>query len=310
MQSLQLPPGIRLQYFAEGAANIVYRMILPPDSPALSSASDPDDQQYGTGTPPPTEIAGPTWQSLLKGKLLRLRKDVATATSVAESQKAFEKNVKPSFRDDDLVEQTLVDLVPELISSCNEELRSMERAMTRSQKRHGVYLNVHEKYGLLVTDMSITGGKEVVLVEFKPKWLAQSPSAPRNAVRCRTCALRAMRNIKKEVSDPVAEAGFCPLDLVSPVKENVELAVQRIIDGDRLGEKTPSLKSRLLLFLFQCPLLVRLRDEQVRLDKKGPFVSESVDEEYLTAMTLRDCTMFLKVAVPHHALCYPVLMYT
>ena len=310
MQSLQLPPGIRLQYFAEGAANIVYRMILPPDSPALSSASDSDDQQYGCGTPPPTEIAGPTWRSLLEGRLLRLRKDVATATSVAESQNAFEKHVKSSFGDGDLVEQTLVDLIPEMISSCNEELRLMERAMTRSQKRQGVYLNEDEKYGLLVTDMSEKGGEEVVLVEFKPKWLTQSPSAPSDAVRCRTCALRAMRTVMKEVSDPITKAGLCPLDLVSPVKENVELAVQRIIDGGKLGENTPSLKSHLLSFFFQCPLLVRLRDEQVRLDKKGVFVSQTGGIEHLTAMTLRDCTMFLKVAIPYQALCCPVLTYS
>ena len=310
MQSLQLPPGVRLQYFAEGAANIVYRMILPPGSPALSSASDPNDQHYGSSTPPPTEIAGPTWRSLLEGKLLRLRKDVATATSVAESQYAFEKYIKSSFGDDDLVEQTLVDLVPELISSCNEELRSMERAMTRSRKRHGVYLNADEKYGLVVTDMSVAGSEEVALVEFKPKWLAQSPSASSNAVRCRTCALRAMRIVMKETSDPVAEAGFCPLDLVSPVRENVELAVQRIIDGGRFDEKMPSVKSRLLSFLFKSPLLARLRDEQIRLDKKGVFVSQTDDIEYLTAMTLRDCTVFLKVAVPYQALCGPVLMYS
>lgn len=47
-------------------------------------------------------------------------------------------------------------------------------------------------------------GKTDILCEFKPKWLSQSPDAPPNAERCRTCAIKQMRN------QPVT---WCPLQL-------------------------------------------------------------------------------------------------
>ena len=296
MQSLQLPPDIRLSFVAEGAANLVYRITLPPASPALSSDSYPDGNDYGAGTPPPSEISGSTWDSLLKGKLLRLRKDLPTVTSVAQGQETFEKYIKPCFKDEDLVEQTLVELPPGLVETCNEELKSMESTLKRPQKRRGVYLGLKEEYGLLVTDMSASDGKEVFLVEFKPKWLAQSPSAPANAVRCRTCALRALRSSKNSTSVTPGELSFCPLNLVSPMKEVIELVVRDIMpDAGCNADGRPSLQQHLLSFLYHCPLLIRLRDAQTRLDKKGVFSTTAEDVDYLAAMTLRDCTMFLKV---------------
>ena len=38
----------------------------------------------------------------------------------------------------------------------------------------------------------------MAMVEFKPKWLAQSPNAPADWVLCRTCAVRHMQSAKKQ----------------------------------------------------------------------------------------------------------------
>lgn len=46
-----LPQNTELTYLAEGAANIVYRISIRPLTPEPTLL-----EQYGTGTPPPTEI--------------------------------------------------------------------------------------------------------------------------------------------------------------------------------------------------------------------------------------------------------------
>jgi inositol-pentakisphosphate 2-kinase len=54
--------------------------------------------------------------------------------------------------------------------------------------------------------MSPTAGSSVT-IEVKPKWLAQSPTAPSNAIRCRTCALQVVKP-----KDP--KKYICPLQLL------------------------------------------------------------------------------------------------
>lgn len=46
-----LPTSANLEYLAEGAANVVYRISISTPSPGPSELD-----QYGDGTPPPTEI--------------------------------------------------------------------------------------------------------------------------------------------------------------------------------------------------------------------------------------------------------------
>ena len=41
-------------------------------------------------------------------------------------------------------------------------------------------------------------------------------------------------------------------------------------------------------------LLRQLRSYQVKLDQKGVLAGDVDDEDFLTAMTLRDCTLFVK----------------
>ncbi|KAF3901378.1 hypothetical protein ABW21_db0209592 [Orbilia brochopaga] len=88
--------------------------------------------------------------------------------------------------------------------------------------------------------LSRTGWRDLLTVEFKPKYLVQSPDAPPDWKLCRTCALRSMRsrplsnrstasaNSNLEAESPV----YCPLDLVSPNPARVRRAVEAIIHRD------------------------------------------------------------------------------
>lgn len=301
MQILELPPDIRLELLAEGAANIVYRLIFPPRSPTINSESYSEDEGYGPGTPPPTEIPMIRPVQLLKGKLLRLRKDLLTSTSVFDAQQAFEECIEPRFSKDDLVEQVLIRLPPGLVEICNKELRSMETEMIRPRKRRGVYLSSAEPYGIVVTDMSSHGHEDMLSIEFKPKWLAQSPSAPAGARRCRTCALRMMRianhrNTGKQVI--TSKESFCPLNLVSLDRVKVAATINDILGGSSCSESlSNSLSSRILDFMYQSPLLLSLKEQQVQLDSIGVFAVSNENIDFMIAMTLRDCTLFLKVRI-------------
>jgi inositol-pentakisphosphate 2-kinase len=45
------------------------------------------------------------------------------------------------------------------------------------------------------------------------------------------------------------------------------------------------------------PLLAQLKRLQVDLDKNGVFASNPEDKDFLTAMTLRDCSVFLHISL-------------
>jgi inositol-pentakisphosphate 2-kinase len=157
--------------------------------------------------------------SSIPDKLLRLRKDLPTTAPCAVAQESWLRLIAPLIDKDQLVVQELVEIPPGFINNLNEELREWERSKRsvrlmelRPAKRHGTYL-ADDKHGLLVTDMSnhgitVTADQRPLdesdlgfeceeVVQFKPKWLAQSPSAPENARRCRTCALRARSNSER-----------------------------------------------------------------------------------------------------------------
>lgn len=279
--------GLPLVYLAEGAANVVYRIRSLPLDP--STSADLSFESYGPNTPPPTEIEPLHMDPRLEGKLVRLRKKTSSTTPVAESQKHFDNMIKPLFPPENLVQQILFQPSKDLLKDCNARLREMENNGARPAKRHDFYLAEDETYGMLVTDMSCSDDS-YQFFEFKPKWLAQSPSAPLESKRCRTCALRAM----KKGSKP----GLCPLNLMD--KSNIVTAVCRIMGLDlrRLqdySDSTMEMLDRLRDFLLKDPLLRRLRQLQIDKDPNGVLKANIVSPDCLSAMTLRDCTLYLKV---------------
>ncbi|KAL9126199.1 MAG: hypothetical protein Q9217_004717, partial [Psora testacea] len=288
MLTLDLDPAIRLEYLAEGAANVVYRICTQAFSPSTASDARFESDGFGATTPPPTEIEPTPLPSPFQGKLVRLRKALSSTVPVVESHKHFEDLIAPLFPRANLVEQILFRPTPALLKDCNTKLRQMEAEGARSEKRLGIYLVEYEKYGCLITDMTCDTDSGYESLEFKPKWLTQSPNAPAQARRCRTCALRAMKRFQLGASNHWLP-GFCPLNLVSMDISKVEKAISHMLGKDLLR-----IQSTLAHFLNGNLLLMRLRELQLQLDPDGVLTAELTSPRFLAAMTLRDCTLFLK----------------
>ncbi|KAG4433533.1 hypothetical protein IFR05_010988 [Cadophora sp. M221] len=310
-----LPENAELQYLGEGAANIVYRICPPqPGTPPPTEL-----EEYGEGTPPPSEIEffegnSENW-SVLKNKLLRVRKGLPTTLPCADAQAAWETLIKPLLTPSHLVTQSLVSLRPGSVKTTyyhihalNTSLKAWENsrspaistqdAESRPSKRRGVYL-ADDEYGLLVTDMS---GPDVL--QFKPKWLAQSPSAPEGARRCRQCALVARKAALARSQGSAAKGkdgqegeggGFCPLDLLSENIDDVKRVASAILGPSASSETV----SRFASWVSKTDLLTRLRDVQVRMDGRGVLAARADDEnenrDLRVAMTVRDCSVFVRL---------------
>ena len=176
----------------------------------------------------------------------------------------------------------------------------MEEKGTRQEGRRGVFLDEEEGYGLLISDMSLEGYEgdgTCVCVEFKPKWLAQSPSAPKQAKRCRSCSLRAMR----EANGKVTRGAFCPYDLMGR-RADMSRAIDSIMkakwgkkpEENLMGDEC-SIHDRIVDALWRGNLLGTLHNLQIHLDGDGMFGGKVEGRDFLTAMTLRDCTLYIRV---------------
>ncbi|KAH6668961.1 inositol-pentakisphosphate 2-kinase [Halenospora varia] len=297
-----LPTSSVVEYLGEGAANIVYRFSIRYPTPPPSVIDS-----YEDGTPPPTELddGGEDYHAQLaalqvfESKLLRVRKNLPTTAPQAVAQENWLRLVKPLFDEDHIVDQCLVEIkTAKVIERLNKELegwekwpypikgslRSLDR---RPTKRHGIYL-ADDEHGLLVTDMT-PGELSEEVTQFKPKWLLPSPSAPPGSVRCRQCARVARLGAEMAKQDPpITPNRFCPLDLVSEYSRDVELVASQM-------ERSPAKAARLQRWLETNTVLPRLRDMQRKFDPEGIFKSDPTTEEFRLAMTLRDCTLFLRM---------------
>lgn len=300
---------IRLEYLAEGAANVVYRILPPNTDPSTTADLCSEPNGYDSDTPLPTEISPLQLDPRLQEKLIRLRKSLPSTALVADSQQHFENQIRPLFRSENLVEATLFHPSQSLLKACNTNLRFMEKNETRPLKRHKVYLVETEPHGCLMTDMSCSPDDPAFKsIEFKPKWLIQSPSAPAGARRCRTCALRAMKRAGTEKEN--SKAAFCPLNLVSIDRTKLSIFIDHILGfsphRNRNSDEENAVREHNLLikFLYKNPLLDKLRTLQLELDPEGVFKADLLSPKFLAAMTLRDCTLFLKVRISLLSRCF------
>lgn len=302
LQTIMLTLGlsdVQLVYLAEGAANTVYR--IQAAKPEIGADSDFESTTYGSLTPPPTEMEPLYLDPSLEGKLVRLRKNLSTTVPVAESYSHYKNIICPLFLEETLVQADIFQPTRDLLRECNADLREMEKADTRPPKRHGLYLAEDEKHGCLITDMSWIFDDSYNCFEFKPKWLIQSPSAPSGSRRCRTCALQAMKSTGEDVAK---KASFCPLDLVSDDRDKVANVVPHVLgprseeDSNDGKEQAENLRTRVVEFLYNNPLLHRLKQVQLDLDPVGVLKADLKSQNFLAAMTLRDCSLFLKVSMP------------
>lgn len=227
-----LPDDIQLSYLAEGAANIIYRFSIPLGHP---SAIDPK-------FPPQVD----------KTHLLRLRKGVDSAFKSLLTFVALQNTFYPLFSKELILDTYIIRIPRSLIERENLVLKEREASGDRLAKRAGLYLTrpssettpdgkleQYEHYGFLVEDMTPTASNEVgisrreVLIEFKPKWLLPSPTAPQGARRCRTCALKALKDSENGVAiigNGSPNPGYwCPFDLASGEPQRVRRAVKSIL---------------------------------------------------------------------------------
>ena len=338
---LQLPPRLdtpsqtipwpgsldpKLSYLAEGAANILYRVQTCPRLPDGFQKAIPTSLSQV----PKIELG-----------LLRLRKtplNDAEYNDVKAGHDLWRVFIAPHFAEENLVQQGLIELPGAVIGARNAELQGHDRDGTRVGKRSGVYLDARQEVGLLVTDMTIRGGvtgrelwdpryaEGLWALEFKPKWLAQSPSAPKEAKRCRTCALRARRAVEAKEADalemkaleqklnPVTPAeilgldmdrdegqtkSWCPLRLVEEGLQGVR-DVLAIVAREQKVNITDAALDRTAAHLVDKGILTRLRDAQVKLDPRGIHKTDKLSWDLRSAMTLRDCSLLMKIPKSAH----------
>ncbi|KAI5780329.1 inositol-pentakisphosphate 2-kinase-domain-containing protein [Peziza echinospora] len=336
-----LPENLQVSYVAEGAANIIYRFKLP------SSTSN------GASTPESAALE----RNVDKTHLLRLRKTLPSGTANLPAFAALQKIFFPLLPKELVLDTQLVRIPRDLIDRENKVLLQREAEGTRLAKRAGLYLvgpppppgtpldengdklTMYERYAFLVEDMTPTPAAgeakphRQVLVEFKTKWLLQSPGAPEDWRRCRTCALRLSKDYKKHKihvqGNGVGAPGYwCPFDLASGEHGRVRLAVRGILshkgavltgwkNGAGVKGKMSALEEIILenkvVEYFLQPkgreLLALLKKYQQEWDPKGAeaLFGKNGDQnlgevrKYLMAMTIRDLTLFLKVDLSSEA---------
>ncbi|KAL0639845.1 Inositol-pentakisphosphate 2-kinase [Maublancomyces gigas] len=300
-----LPADISLRYLAEGAANVIYRLSSPAGAPQFTH------------------------------QLLRARKALPSTQPNQLSYAQLLHTFQPMFPAHLLLPTTLIRLPPSLLAHENTALIALEAAKKRPAKRHGLYLEPSEEFGYLIMDMSphpITTPPpspsflarafarlprrhkpssssssphqqtRQLLIEFKPKWVLQSPSAAASPWRrCRTCALRLSKNQKP---------GFCPLDMASGSEERVRRAVAFLVPAVKpaglvlRGAETwdatrVTVAEHVVRYLVGGDLMPTLKGLHGRLDPYGPVGMMGRAEEerklFMTAMTVRDLTVFLRI---------------
>lgn len=229
-------------------------------------------------------------------------------------QAFFEKSIRPILGENAVDQELVAVPEPALIGQLNDILESINQ--TRKLKFRGSFVG-QSSWGLLVDDMRPRGKEEpcppilgvaadpvadpslYTLVEFKPKWLSQSPNAPADAIRCRQCALELRYFITNPNSDrPLPSQKPCPLavceddpppEVASPLRMAPKLVKIAQPARDQIAAQ--------LRGITGLPALKELRRQQDIHDPAGPLHADPADPDFALAMTIRDCTCFVQVAL-------------
>lgn len=231
---------IEVCYLAEGAANALFRIQRH------ANVNLPSNKRF-------TEITF--------SYLLRMRKRDVPAFNPLTTFTHYQDIIEPLVDPAHLLKQYIVhigvrkaqtlaedDPVIQRLNQHLEQLESTDTSGTRPDRRRGGRLC--GEYALLVEDASTDTSPLYGHIELKPKWLVQAPNAPTRATRCRTCAIRA----KREVKDPQnAVIQYCPLGFLAPAPFNRQAilgAISPRLEEDQTYQRFSqaeqiSLKSRL-----------------------------------------------------------------
>ncbi|KAM0286232.1 hypothetical protein ACHAQH_000959 [Verticillium albo-atrum] len=296
MFNTQKPPGTPrlgdkwLEFVGEGAANTVWALHF-----VEATGGDAYTQDL---------------RKLCDGFLLRIQKHTKggdSAISAKDQLAYFQETILPAFDNNHsvFVQQKLIQVTQPLIDECNALLAAMDANLDRDGTHPHLPVRARKfaasRVGpagahMLTQDIRPRRPRER-FAEIKPKWLAQSPTAPRAATTCRNCAVAASRwhaapeGAKPKKSDP--DRYGCPLRLVAPEPvEGWKGHAERIFRGE---------ETHVARFLFaeirRQEVLRFLRDLQGRFARRDTFLSTTVeepDQDLLVAMTLRDCSLFFR----------------
>ncbi|QYT01276.1 Inositol-pentakisphosphate 2-kinase [Trichoderma simmonsii] len=266
-----LPRGTKpVRLVGEGAANAVFEIKLPPGS-----------------------RVGAQFQ----GKLLRVAKAPVLGRAPTSSdyylrqQEFFIREIQPHLGEHAVSQELVVLHKSGIVDDLNAMLRDMNHQ--RKPKFQGSFIG-HASWGFLVEDMRPNGDDGSILIEFKPKWLLQSPSAPKGAIRCRQCALELRNYLKTPGSkSPRPERRPCPIALANPD------CPQQVASPFRIAPQLSALQDdarvqAILDKIIHHKAIQKLRECQKSLDHVGPLLPPT-NLDFVVAMTLRDCTCFALV---------------
>ena len=263
------------------------------------------------------------------GFLLRIQKyktdlDGADSSFTAKDHLAYlEDTILPLFRASPslIVDHRLIKLPQSIIDEANAVLASLDEKR-KAHDDEGKDAGARKHPHLPLRGRKFTGSRvgpagthmltenfrprnpRERFAEIKPKWLAQSPTAPKGANTCRNCAVSAQRfanapeGKKPAKSEP--EKYGCPLHLVSGREEDDWKALaERIFrmstaDG---SAQDPRHAHFLYWVVSQHHVLRHLRALQAKFGHSDTFLTtteEKPDNDLLLAMTLRDCSLFFR----------------
>ncbi|KAF7845769.1 hypothetical protein BT93_L0717 [Corymbia citriodora subsp. variegata] len=254
---------LSLSYLTEGAANVIWLIHIDYSR----TPSDQHDISY----------------------VLRTRKDLSSTVPLVQARDQFNNRVVPlfSFNPSLLLPVNLISLSSAIIQHLNNLLVDAETTSKRKSAYRQVYLPSfdNEPHASVMPNLLRVSG---VVIEFKPKWLLQSPSAPANAQRCRTCALNALRRQQNHGSGR-GDGGFCPLNLLSRNMTILQAALRNIWPTDgALSSFTTAFR------LTVQPSLLELA--QLQHQHNGVGLNDFLDagKDFSVAMALRDCSVLIR----------------
>ncbi|KAI9166787.1 Inositol-pentakisphosphate 2-kinase [Paramyrothecium foliicola] len=267
----QLPKGTRpVSLIGEGSANAVFEIKIPE-----------------------TNRHAPAF----RGLLLRVAKvaapGLAPTYDYLRQQKFFQSVIQPVLGDYTVRQELVILYNSDIVAHLNKYLRSIDHH--RKDKFKGTFVGQSD-WGLLVEDMRPQEHVPCLFFEFKPKWLLQSPSAPRNAIRCRQCAMELYHMVTKPASQKCL-----PKDKPCPIALGNDHAHPRVSSPLRIAWDVPSRQldesfGEVLRQAANHPAISELRKLQGRLDHVGPLNVSPENSDFNLAMTLRDCTFFVQIA--------------
>ncbi|KAL0931912.1 inositol-pentakisphosphate 2-kinase [Colletotrichum truncatum] len=310
-------PLSHVQYVGEGAANVVFTTVL-------RSPGGRPNKRDGTE------------EDVISRYLLRVPKQPKNPDKPFFSAGVqfcyFREMVRPLFdnQKDLLVDHIMGRVSDDTIANMRNHLKALDVAPPMAPRRPAKFVGdtiyCTDNLVMLVEDMRPRDGQRTI--EFKPKWLAQSPSAPGDANTCRCCALASKKyydanNLESEDGSKVKakskvedkgkakdeskatadtkpkETKYSPDNYPCPLwldpqrdtpsgKEAVRRkAIKRLFKNDEHHAHLYSL-------LKQLPTLSMLKQNQLNKDPYGPLRARIDDANFCMAMTLRDCSLFVR----------------